>query len=873
MNDSNQTKLQQCLEGKQESCILPFLWLHGEPKERVYEEILAIRNSGARQFCAESRPYEGFCGEQWWEDFGFILESARALGMRVWLLDDRHFPTGYANGYLEAPERAHLRKKLIRERQTEVLGPMKRAKIYAEGWLKAAGETILRVLAYRHEGRGERLDYRSAVDLTDRLRDGMVEWDIPEGVWRVCVLIGTHYNGKPQDRKNYYIDMLDPASCQAMLEAIYEPHYAHFKEYFGNTFAGFFSDEPGFLNRVGSYRNTTGIMFESYPWRADLPRLIAQSAGMTEEELLLVLPALWEDLGEITAAVRMHYMEVITKLYRENFGYLLGDWCRAHGVQYIGHVIEDNGAHMRMGYGAGHFFRALDGQDMAGIDVVLFQDIPGITEGIHRASLTDGGAADPAFFRYTMPKLAASHAHIQPLKRGRAMCEIFGAFGWACGLPYMKGLADVMLASGINHFVPHAFSPKEEDPDCPPHFYNGGKNVQYPLFGNLMGYMERCAHLLRGGLHCADVALFYNAEGEWTGGRNREFSELCRELTTQLIDFDILPYDVLGEAEVREGALWVNGERYGALIISESEILPFDRLVCFDRLARAGLPVLFTEALPVRSAEGHAIEALCAGFETVPTSLLASRLRDKGLCHVGGEGTGLEHLRFYHVREGDTEIYLFSNEDIRHDVDAVLTLPVEGDCLLYEPWENRCYRGRAEKGRFPLRLEKGNLLFAVFGGEIPEGLPVFRRETARVPFPLRFEVATREEGERDFTVLATDAEPFDLSASDQMPRFSGEIRYRCRLRVPEGYTVLDLGEVGEVAEAYLNGVYLGARINAPYKFSLEAALRPGENELEILVRSNLAHRRRDPLSRFIQIPPTGLVSEPSLCRYEEMYFL
>lgn len=48
----------------------------------------------------------------------------------------------------------------------------------------------------------------------------------------------------------------------------------------------------------------------------------------------------------------------------------LGDWCRAHQVRLIGHVVEENGAHARLGYGSGHYFRSMDGMDTAGIDVV-----------------------------------------------------------------------------------------------------------------------------------------------------------------------------------------------------------------------------------------------------------------------------------------------------------------------------------------------------------------------------------------------------------------------------------------------------------------------------------------------------------------------
>ena len=863
-------KIRECLREEQDSYLLPFLWLHGESKERLKEEILAIRNSGIREFCAESRPYENFCREQWWDDFGFILQTARELGMRVWLLDDRKFPTGYANGYLEAPERAHLRKKVIREFQSEAIGPMKKAKFYVGEWGKKESGRVLQVLAYRHADDGERLDPDSAVDLTDTLYDDMVTWDVPEGTWRICVTVESHTLFSKDNRLHYYVDMLNADSCRAMIDAIYQPHYEHFAEYFGNTFAGFFSDEPGFLNLRGSYYNTLGKMFTPYPWSEELPRLIAESSGMEEETVRRYIPALWEDLGEITATVRMHYMEVITKLYRKNFGYLLGDWCRAHGVLYIGHVIEDKGAHMRMGYGAGNFFRALDGQDMARIDVVLLQDIPGFSGSIHRASLADGGAADPKFFRYTMPKLASSHAHIQPLKKGRAMCEIFGAFGWAEGLPYMKGLADIMLVSGINYFVPHAFSPKEDDPDCPPHFYNGGKNVQYPLFKNLMGYMGRCAHMLKDGIHRADVAVFYNAEGEWTGGRSSEINGICHALATNLIDFDIIPYDYLANASVKDQRLYVNGESYGALIVSECEILPIDRLKCFAELAKQGLPIVFEQSLPERAAEGGEIADLLPLFETVPLKELPDVLRGRGLCHVEGEGDRLSSLRFYHVGRDGKEIYLFSNEAIRDDVSVQLRLREQGEYLIYEPWSNRCYRGETENGRVRLQIEKGNMLFLVFGDEIPEGLEPVRRMSEQKPLPLRFTVSVKEEEDGEFRVVATDSELFDVSDRELYPHFSGEILYETLFDGETEYCLLDLGEVGEVAEAWLNGTYLGARINAPYRFDMSPALREGSNALRILVKSNLAHRRRDRLSGYIQIPPSGIMGDITVAKYESM---
>lgn len=125
--------------------------------------------------------------------------------------------------------------------------------------------------------------------------------------------------------------------------------------------------------------------------------------------------------------------------------------------------------HIRLGCGAGHYFRALWGQDMAGLDVALWQLVPGFDTMPYAAP---SGELDGEFFHYGLGKMGASLAHLDPKKDGRAMCEVFGAYGWTEGLKLMKWMTDHLLVRGINTFVPHAFSQAEfPDPDCPPHLY------------------------------------------------------------------------------------------------------------------------------------------------------------------------------------------------------------------------------------------------------------------------------------------------------------------------------------------------------------------------------------------------------------------
>lgn len=47
----------------------------------------------------------------------------------------------------------------------------------------------------------------------------------------------------------------------------------------------------------------------------------------------------------------------------------------------------------------------------------------------HHDAFSTGGS-NGEFYHYALAKLASSAAHLDPVKKGRAMCEAFGAYGW-----------------------------------------------------------------------------------------------------------------------------------------------------------------------------------------------------------------------------------------------------------------------------------------------------------------------------------------------------------------------------------------------------------------------------------------------------------
>lgn len=870
-------RLSDVLAGRESNHIFPFLWMKDHQTEKLPGLVESVYNSGARAFCVESRPHEQFCRQGWWDDMDIVLAEARKRGMKVWILDDKHFPTGYANGAIKEkyPEK---RKWQLVEEHVDVVGPAPESAILisASGSLEddcSRGCTcvtegadpediLLGVYAYHRSEADETLD-ETPIDLTEHVRGRYVFWDIPAGVYRVFAL----YKSRRGGMKNR-IHMIDPDSVRVLIDEVYEPHYAHYKAYFGNTIAGFFSDEPSFGNQQLLSGGASASMYDqklgqpglALPWTDEAERRMERALGRNVRG---ELAGLWYRRGDGHPEVRIAYMNAVTELWREAFSDQLGEWCRSHGVEYIGHIIEDMNAHMRLSCSGGHYFRALDGQDMAGIDVVLHQIIPGMAHYKHSASAA-GGFADPEFFDYMLARLAASLSHIQPRMRGRAMCEVFGAYGWAAGVPAMKRLMDHMLVRGIHYFVPHAFSPNFPDPDCPPHFNAGGKNPEFEGFARLMRYANQTAELMGENTEIVSAAILYAAEAEWSGRDYMLSQKPAKLLCDAQLNYDILPIDAVGNAYVRDGVLRVGEMRYHALIVPYAEYLPQSFTEKLAELEAAGMRLVFVDGRP----EG------CTCGRVIPLAQIADFVR-ACVRACGGEDIALDRpfalLRFRHTRRDGADAFLFVNESGTEDFDGVVTLPVRGNGIRIDLLQDDCRRICAEDGRVRLSLCRGQSAVLLFGdtGEIPQ-----EDEFALAEKPLEAvwqmslkPAVTERETEGVYSEPIAVERLYNVTGIHGDPDFCGTIRYETCFDAPRGTAALDLGLVGECAHVYLNGTDLGVRIAPPYRYGIKSVVKERGNRLTVEVSNNLVHDQPDYFSHYMQIPPSGLLGPVRLlCR-------
>lgn len=897
-------RLKDVLEGKEANHTIPLFWLCGADEAVTRDLIARIRGCGHRELCLESRPHTDFLGPRWWRDTDLVMSEASRLGMRVWFFDDSHFPTGYAAGRV-ASDHPELRKWYLKEITIDAPGPAPTSHFLVAPHLQD-DERLVAAIAWRRELSSYRLA-AEPVDLTNRVLDGRLYWSIPDGLWRVFLLVQTRHGG--EERTEQYLNPIVPEATDVLIDTVYAPHYERYRTDAGRTFAGFFSDEPRFGNSR-RFSHAIGRTDMVLPWRDDLLTLLAESWG---GDFAPLLPLLWHEDPFLYPSVRRHYMDVVSNLYSEHFSRRIGAWCRDRGLKYIGHVLEDNNVHARLGWGAGHFFRAIAGQDMAGVDLVLQQLRPGMD--MEHSSYA-GGNCDGEFYHYALGKLGSSMGHLHPRAKGRTLCEVFGAYGWSFGLRSMRWMIDHLVVRGVNHFMPHAFSSRPfPDPDCPPHMYAHGHNPQFEFFHHLVAYMNRLGHLFNGGRHVAPVAVLYHAEAEW-GGECMYFQKPVRELLEAQIDCDVVPgdsllvaagfasasmaQDITGRIDA-QGRLCLANEEYACLVVPWSVYLPARLLESLTGLADRGLRIVFVRALPVVSDPGFDMDAWtesvrrAPSLSTVALSDLARSLRRAGVGEVECNEP-LPALRYYHYRHDELNLYLLFNEDPHETVRSQLVVPHEEDWLVYDAMENTVCpistaRPTPSQSAIPFQLVPGEPFLLVGGprgrlaafGGTPPAAPVSKLDLdgpTSCPVEANWRVSLRsadgQSGQHggpggQFQFWREIPTLVDLSRFDLLPHFCGTVRYDSTVSIDEKWLtvleqdpdgtniVLECGAAHETVRVAVNGRYAGIRLSPPYRFFVDRHVVSGRNAIRVEVTNTVVKSVPDKFSSTSAQDPTGLL--------------
>lgn len=505
-----------------------------------------------------------FLSESYFKMYNEILDDLKERGMKSVLYDDVSFPSGIAGGLIQKNYPEYLRKRLTRT-VYPVKGPLKKYKVNVpEGKLMA-------VVAMN--------DNKERIDLANYSKGKTLEWDVPEGNWRVMF-----FNlERDQTHKKYLgVDIMDSTAMSKFIELTYDKYSEKLGSRFGDMIHYTFFDDVGFLR---SERAWTGKFNEKF----------YEIYGMSPSTLY---PALWENIGKDTEAARVMFYNTRAELLAEGFPKYVGKWADKNGLKSTGHPPGNyNPMPVDMSGDIFKFYRYTQAPLM---DVIIDY---GYGRDGHKLI---SSAAE----YYDKPIVGA---------------EIYGAIKenvFDANMLYR--IVMETMSRGANFIVPHGMW-YDDKVGIPPLISISNPKLR-EILPQYSDYVGRMSYMLRGGRRVSDIAVIYpiadlqawyrlespdNKErpGHWAPGYC-DYLKISDELTCNIHrDFTFVHPEFLisDKYKIKGNELLLdnrdNYQNYKVIIMPGQKVMSVKALEKIKDFFDAGGKVIATTKLPDKSAE------------------------------------------------------------------------------------------------------------------------------------------------------------------------------------------------------------------------------------------------------------------------------
>jgi hypothetical protein len=731
------------------------------------------------------------------------VQEAEQQGMIVILYDEAMYPSGSAMGkvVMTNPQYASRGLTMVEYACTEqVLYPVE----LVEGEALVSAQAIVKVNPHQ-------IDPYQTIILHPA--DNLVQFVPPDDQdWFVVLFIETFSRGTirgihfgQDDREPGAppsADLLNPAATDTFIRLTYDRYYERLKPYYGRTIQAMFTDEPNMLGRCA--------LPSLKPWTYGF-LAYCESFGFREEELTM----LWLDGGEGTAAVRHRFGKVLHARLCDSYYRPLSEWCERHGVQLTGHP----GGSDEIGL-LRHFH--LPGQDV-------------VWRYVEPAA---GKILDSA--HSTLAKCASDSARHRGRRRNANEC--FGAcgkdgIGWNLTQDEMKWYMDWLFVRGTNLLIPHAFyysisgeRVNERPPDV------GPNNIGWEVYQEVSQYIRRMSWLMTDSVNVTNVTILCEEDSlPW---------RIAKPLYEQQIEFNYLEEELFVSAStLQAGSVSIAEQIYRVIIIESLEHLQEETILKLQSfLAQGGQVVVLSDTTTERNA---VLNGACVigSLEAVTGAIDAVVKRDVRL------QPAVSTLRISHVRKGAYHFFLVVNEG-EDRYDGHLELGLEGKVEQWNPWlgsiqEQPVERVDGQGTRLAIVLDRReSMIYCVDPTEQPnmvvvDGVGDERNVGKRIVLDTGWN-ATCEGTVVQLPTLTS------WTAWPGMEHYSGTVVYEHIVELTEsdlqGQLTLNLGEVSELAEVYVNDHCIGTKRWSPYRIShLEQAVQHGRNKIQIRVTNSLAN--------------------------------
>ncbi len=673
------------------------------------------------------------------------------------------------------------------------------------------------------------------IDLTDRFKDGVLNWDVPEGRWRIFrfgySLTGKTNHPASPEATGLEVDKLDPKAVRDYLEA----YLATYSEASGGRLGGKGIQYLLTDSYEAGSQTWTGRMFEEFLMRKgyDLHRW---------------LPALTGMILDNTAA---------TERFLFDWRRTIGDMMSEYHYDLQNEVLKPYGMKR---YTESHESWRSNLTD--GMDCKRYAEVP---MSAFWMQYNQGQTFNSRFEADIRESASVAHIYGQNI----AAAESFTSHGsrdgaWVFSPAVLKPTADAAMASGLNRFVIHTSVHQPVDDKVPglglgPYGQWFNRHQTWADKARTWtDYLSRSCYLLQQGRFVADVAYYYGEDNNATG----LFMYSSPEVPAGY-NYDFFSPSVLLDLAKADGGLITvpSGMQYRVLMLDPNVMyMSINVLRKLKELSDAGIVICGSKPEVMAGNSGTQEE-----FDTLVRSIWESG-RKNVTCGVpaakvlAGQGimpdfeySGAEGIKFVHRELEDGDIYWIANlKDEAARIEAKFRVWGKKPVIWHaEDGSEEPAGFRIEEGRtsLSLNLDRCQSVFVMFTEDTSDGslaLPVNEPKTIAIlegPWEVSFQEGRGAPG----TAVVEELKSLSLSNDPGIKYFSGKATYSKSFSfrkkdLREGRVFLDLGEVKDIASIRVNGTEMGTVFTHPFKVEITGALRRGRNEVEIEV-TNVWHNR------------------------------
>ncbi len=475
----------------------------------------------------------------------YAVQIAKKKNMRVWLIDDGGYPSGFAGG-LFSKKRPNLRMQaLVREGKITVKA--------GQTITRRVSPSVLSAVAYNQTG-----------SVIIPVHSGMIKWTAPmvRGNWKI-LLVGHAFRTSPtrsinnptgaKDTTESLLDYLNPQATKQFIKWDYASYKKYIGDEFGKTVMGFRSDEPAYYPT---------------PWTPDMLQEFKKQKGYDIRPYLASF--FIRHPTKMEKRAKADYWEVFSNLYRDNFFEIIANWCAKNNLEYEDHIDKDgpeyNTTMLELARDEGNYFKDMRYMQIPGIDVIWHQLWPGEANNF--------------------PKLASSAAHL--FGRPQAFSESFAAMRPKPNIQQVNWILNEQLVRGINLFEIMYYSASHSSPRG---------FMASDSFPETMRALSRKAYVLANGKPTAKIGLFFPTSSLWFGdaAANSSTWYIAKQLLNHQRNFDFVDEQSLSSLMKLKSDRFINlsGQKYAAIIIPSVKVISQVVLKRLKTFASEGGTVIF----------------------------------------------------------------------------------------------------------------------------------------------------------------------------------------------------------------------------------------------------------------------------------------